>query len=273
MDNKSHPGGATPLNVTAQPRSLPWMSSAWRKTFREDPGYRDIELGQRDRLCIGGPLEPPLPLGARKQARIRWLGHTLTPSAPDRRAASRSNSSFSLGVVRNLLYWVNFSSTGGLEAGSSRLSEGATRSTAAATGTGGTAAVASRTRSRMESIGKRPRSSSSGLYSFCPGALLLAMRHLTVHPGLPHSASKSDRYPKQVVCIPNRLPQGRRIGYPTSTHTSQRARRKDTRAQLNLKISVEKLFQLKDFCDSTGRSQKEAVEEAIALLCRGVGPF
>ena len=48
-------------------------------------------------------------------------------------------------------------------------------------------------------------------------------------------------------------------GTQTGTRLPVKPRRKDTRAQLNLKISLEKMFQLRDFCESTGRSQKEAI--------------
>jgi hypothetical protein len=57
------------------------------------------------------------------------------------------------------------------------------------------------------------------------------------------------------------------LGTQLGTQLTARPLKRDTRVQLNLKISVEKLCQLKDFCESTGHSQKEAIEEAIALLC------
>lgn len=53
-------------------------------------------------------------------------------------------------------------------------------------------------------------------------------------------------------------------------HQPARHPRVDTRAQLNLKISLEKMFQLKQFCEDSGVSQREAIEEAIGLLCCGV---
>jgi hypothetical protein len=106
-------------------------------------------------------------------------------------------------------------------------------------------------------------------------------------PALPEVASTPVSTPRSTpepeVSTPSRpetYPTVYPVGYPAGVpglvdngvpHETRRAHKIDTRAQLNLKISMEKLFQLKQFCESTGTSQREAIEEAIELLTgRGV---
>lgn len=54
-------------------------------------------------------------------------------------------------------------------------------------------------------------------------------------------------------------------------NASTQRRYRDTRAQLNLKIPLEKMFKLRQWCEQTGASQRQAIEDAIDLLCDSLG--
>lgn len=90
-----------------------------------------------------------------------------------------------------------------------------------------------------------PRSTPRGTQSTPRSTPLTDRNYPAVYPpGLPHNG------------IANGVP-----------HKSRPKKYTDTRAQLNLKISLEKMFQLKQRCEQIGLSQREAIEEAITLWC------